>query len=478
MSGPSNLGPRVNLSLANPKVAFLIVGFAVLALMPFIALWVGNTYITTLVIKMIVYAMAAASLDLIMGYGGLVSFGHAAYLGIGSYAVAICSKYALDLDIGFLSSGFLHFFLAIVGSAIFALFVGAISLRTSGLYFIMITLAFTQMLYFLGVSLEPFGGDDGMNTDRSKFDFLFFDVGFADNVVFGKEETTRDNVLLYFFALGSLLIGLWLLRRIVNSRFGMVIRGAHSNENRMRAIGFPVYRYRLTAFVIAGVICGWAGAVFVNQTEFLTPDTMNWIQSGDLMIMVIMGGMGTIFGPVFGAVGFIGLEEIFERMFGQDYWRLAFGPLLVVLVLYARRGIFGMLPDTYDKMGAFLRRALFGLAGFIYLMWHLEVYEGTYTASGLGAIVILNALANLFPRLKLPAPPLVLMAAAYAIFCFILALAGLVEDPPHLLILFGLADEGEMGIARIFAYILPFADLALVYLYFRRTVTREAASNG
>ena len=137
-----------------------------------------------------------------------------------------------------------------------------------------------------------------------------------------------------------------------------------------------------------------------------------------------------------------------------------------------------MLPDTYDRMGVFLRRALFGLAGFIFLMWHLEVYEGAYTASALGAIVILNALANLFPRLKLPAPPLVLMAAAFAVFCLVLAVAGLVEDPPHLLILFGLASEGEMGLATTFAYILPFADMALVYLYFRRVVTREAASNG
>jgi branched-chain amino acid transport system permease protein len=342
--GVSTLTPRVELSFRDPRFTVIAIGFAVLLAIPTIANIFNDQYLLTLVARMMIFAIAAASLDLILGYGGMVSFGHAAYLGLGAYAVGVWSKYAFDFDIDWMRDGFLHFGTAIVGSALFALVVGAICLRTTGLYFIMITLAFTQMIYYLGISLEPFGGDDGINVDRSRFPLI----------------TLRDPATLYYFILGSLVVAVILLRFWVNSRFGMVIRGAKSNEQRMRAIGFPVYRYRLVAFVLAGVVCGWAGALFVNLQEFLTPVYMNWFISGEIMIMVIMGGMATVFGPVIGAFAFIllevGLEWLFEEfelvtdgaLLKRD-WRLLFGPMLVLLVLYARGGIFGALSKYTRK---------------------------------------------------------------------------------------------------------------------------------
>ncbi len=336
--GASSLSPRVEFKLTDLRFVVIVFGVAILAVIPILASVFNDQYLLTLVARMMIFAIAAASLDLILGYGGMVSFGHAAYLGLGAYAVGVWSKYAYDFDLAWMQSGFLHFATAIVGSALFALVVGAICLRTSGLYFIMITLAFTQMIYFLGISLEPFGGDDGINVDRSVFPLI----------------DMRDPTVLYYFILVSLILAVILIRFWVNSRFGMVIRGAKSNEQRMRAIGFPVYRYRLVAFVLAGVVCGWAGALFVNLQEFLTPVYMNWFVSGEIMVMVIMGGMATVFGPAIGAFAFIGLEVGLEWVFEElepltgggllkRDWRLLFGPLLVLLVLFARGGIFGAL---------------------------------------------------------------------------------------------------------------------------------------
>jgi len=348
----SNLDPKIPLSLRDPRFCLLFFSFVVLAFIPVIAQVTGDSYLTVIITKMMVFAIAAASLDLILGYGGMISFGHAAYLGLGTYAVAIWSKYAMDFDIEWMRSGYIHFVTAVVGSAIFAFFVGLLSLRTSGLYFIMITLAFTQMLYYLGISLEPFGGDDGMNTTRS--DFGAFSLN--DNVL--TEVRGRDNILLFYFTFFSLVATVVMLRRFVNARFGLVIRGAYSNETRMRAVGFPVFRYRLVAFTIAGAICGWAGAIYANLTEFLTPQYMSWLQSGEMMFMVILGGMGTVFGPVIGAFAFLGIEEFLKDLakaiFGEaneDRWRLMFGPLIVLFVLFFRRGIFGLLPSSWWPFG-------------------------------------------------------------------------------------------------------------------------------
>jgi branched-chain amino acid transport system permease protein len=185
----------------------------------------------------------------------------------------------------------------------------------------------TQMLYFLGISLEEYGGDDGINTDRSEF-FAWFDLS--------------DDTNLYYLILFFLVICAWGSWRLINSRFGMVIRGSQSNDDRMQAIGYPTFRYKLTMFVISGVICGIAGFLLANLTEFVTPEYMHWFRSGEIMIMVLVGGMGTLFGPIFGAIAYLLFEEVISDL--TENWMIYFGPLLVILVLFAKQGIWGMLP--------------------------------------------------------------------------------------------------------------------------------------
>lgn len=304
--------------LRDPRRLWLAGGLAVLVLVPPIAAVLDEPYYLTLFARVMIFAIAAVSLDLILGYGGMVSFGHAVYLGIGGYAVAILSFYGID-------NGFLQFAVAVAASASIALVIGAICLRTTGVYFIMITLAFTQMIFFLGISIEEYGGDDGLNTNRSEF------IAALD---------LNDDTVLYYFILAVMIFCVYVTRRIVRSRFGMVVQGARSNEQRMQAIGFPTFRYKLTAFVIAGTMCGVAGALLANLTEFVTPEYMTWFRSGEIMVMVLMGGMGTLFGPLFGAAAFLLLEEVLSSL--TENWMIIFGPLLVILVLFARRGIYGM----------------------------------------------------------------------------------------------------------------------------------------
>jgi branched-chain amino acid transport system permease protein len=359
--------PELRISLADPRFVLLALGAVVLALFPYFGYVWGQTYLVSLVAKMLIFAIAAVSLDLILGYGGMVSFGHAAYIGLGAYAVAVWSKFGVD-------NGYLQLVCTVAGSALVALFIGAISLRTSGVYFIMITLAFTQMLYYLGISLEPFGGDDGMNTKRS--DFGLFTLN--DNVFVCEKRVNpackvddRDGAAIYYASYLALIASVWFCRRLVASRFGMVIRGAMSNAVRMQAIGFPIYRYRLTAFVIAGTICGIAGFLFANHQQFLSPVYMNWLRSGEIMIMVILGGMGTIYGAVIGAIGLFTLEEVLEGYVGKDYWQMVLGPLLVLLVLFANRGVYSLIPHTMRGVPMFVVRigvAVAALIGFVWLM--------------------------------------------------------------------------------------------------------------
>ena len=245
--------------------------------LPPVAAALGQPFYLDLVRRIMIFAIAAISLNLILGYGGLVSFGHAAYLGVGGYAVGILAFYGVN-------NGCLQWGVAIGASALVALAIGAISIRTSGVYFIMITLAFTQMLYYLGISLEEYGGDDGMRL-RSEEPVL-------------RPPRPRDPVTFYYLVLALLLLSVYLVYRLVNSRFGMVLRAAKSNEARSRAIGFSPYPYRLAAFVIAGAMCGLAGALLVNHTNYLTPDFMHWTRSGEIMFMVILGGMAHGAGPV------------------------------------------------------------------------------------------------------------------------------------------------------------------------------------
>jgi branched-chain amino acid transport system permease protein len=310
-----------------------------LAALPVYTTTTGNLFLLTLFTRIIILAIAATSLNLIMGYGGMVSFGHAACIGLGAYVVGILAHEGTP-------SGFVQWPLALLLSALFSLVVGALCLRTRGVYFIMITLAFAQMLYYVGVALHRYGGDDGLTIyRRSQFAGL---INLSNKTVF------------YYLCLALLLATIYLVWRLVNSRFGLVIQGSRSNDRRMRAIGFPTFRYRLTCFVIAGTICGLSGVLLANHTDFVSPAMMHWTRSGDLIVMVVLGGMASTFGPLIGTVAFLLLEEalppmikplayVFTAVTGiaahdaHEYWQLVLGPLILLIVLFARGGIDGLL---------------------------------------------------------------------------------------------------------------------------------------
>jgi branched-chain amino acid transport system permease protein len=295
-----------------------------LALIPVYSALSGYSFLLSLFTRIVILAMAAVTLNLIMGFGGMVSFGHAAYLGIGGYAVGILAKEGFN-------SGFLQWPVAIGASALFAFAIGALSLRTRGVYFIMITLAFAQMVYYVAIGLDRYGGDDGMTIYRRS--------------QFGGLINLSNRTVFYYLCLALLLGTVYLVYRIVNSRFGLVIQGSRSNDRRMRAIGFPTYRYKLMCFVIAGALCGLAGALLANHTDFISPALMHWTRSGDLLIMSVLGGMGSVFGPVIGAVALLLLEETLSGL--TEYWQIIIGPLFLLVVLFARGGIAGILAGEH-----------------------------------------------------------------------------------------------------------------------------------
>ena len=243
----------------NARNVVAVLAVAGLLLLPLYSHLSGNIFVLTLFTRIVIFALAAASLNLIMGYGGMMSFGHAAYLGIGGYAVGILAFEGIG-------SGFIQWPVALAASALFALVIGALSLRTRGVYFIMITLAFAQMAYYVASGLARYGADDGLTIyKRSDFGGLI---------------NLSNRVQFYYLCLFCLFGGIYLIWRIVNSRFGMVIQGLRSNEARMQAIGFPVTRYRLACFVIAGTMCGLAGALLANNTDFVSPAVMFWNSLG------------------------------------------------------------------------------------------------------------------------------------------------------------------------------------------------------
>jgi branched-chain amino acid transport system permease protein len=312
-------------SWLTPRSVFTALLLAVLALVPIYAAVTGDAFAMTLFTRVLILALGAVSLNLIMGYGGMVSFGHAAYLGVGGYAVGILAKEGV-------ASGFVQWPVAIAASALYALVVGTLSLRTRGVYFIMITLAFAQMIYYVAIGLDRYGGDDGLTIyKRSEF------AGLLD---------LQNKTVFYYLCFVLLVAGIYLVARLVNSRFGLVIRGARSNDRRMQAIGFPTFRYRLVCFVIAGALCGLAGALLANHTNFISPALMHWTRSGDLIVMVVLGGLGSLFGPLIGAAAFLVLEEGLSRL--TEYPALILGPLLLLVAIYVNGGIEGLLEGRRD----------------------------------------------------------------------------------------------------------------------------------
>ena len=313
--------------LSARSFAVLVV-LAILAVVPAISAWTEVPFWTDFARRMMILSIGALSLNLLMGYGGMISFGHAVYIGLGAYTVGICAFHGL-------TDGFVQLAIALVVSALVALVFGAISLRTRGVYFIMITLALAQMVFYLGVGLEKYGGDDGLPINRSS--------DFAGLI------NLKDTVPFYYLTFALLLLALLFMQRLVNSRFGMVIQGIRSNEARMQALGHPTLRYRLTAFVIAGMMAGLAGVLLANHTNFANPEMMHWTRSGDLIVMVLLGGMGTVAGPVVGTVIYLALEEFLAGF--TEYWQLIIGPFLVLVVLFARGGLLGFLPDGSKRDG-------------------------------------------------------------------------------------------------------------------------------
>jgi branched-chain amino acid transport system permease protein len=292
----------------------LLVG---LAAAPFLGF--GGGFALTLLSRAMILGMAAVSLSLLVGGAGLVSLGHAAAMGIGAYTVAA-------LDAAGITEGLIVFPAAILAAALFALATGAVSLRTSGVHFIMITLAFGQMAFFTAASISTLGGDDGYTLyDRTE--------------LFGA-RLLGDRLAFHFLCLGLLTLVWVFCTALLDSRFGRVLRAARENPQRVRAIGFSPYPYRLAAYVLAGAIGGLAGALLANAMDFVSPAILSWNRSGELLFMVILGGLGHLYGAILGALAIVLLEEWLSHLL--DYWRLAFGPLLVLSVLFLHDGLAGL----------------------------------------------------------------------------------------------------------------------------------------
>lgn len=301
-----------------------------LALVPWVSQATAQPFYTAFFARIVIYAIAACALNIALGFGGLVSFGHSLFLGIGAYAVGLCSFYGIG-------NGWIHLVLCLAVGAGAAVVTGIISLRTTGIAFIMITLSFAQMGYFLFVSLKKYGGDDGMPiANPSRFGPI--DLSSATQV--------------YVVAYAVLVIAIVWLARLRVSPFGMVIRASQQNARRVQAIGFPVQRYQLLAYVISGVLCAVAGLLLANLNAFSSPSTMAWSVSGELIVIVVVGGLGTIFGPLMGTIIFLGSEEILKSV--TEHWMLIFGPLVVIIALLGKGGVIGLLQrfDTNKSSAA------------------------------------------------------------------------------------------------------------------------------
>ncbi len=297
----------------------MLVLLAVMLILPLF----GDAYLLRVATRVIVLSMVAISLDILLGYGGLISFGHAMFLGSGGYVLGVLTY----LGIG---NGFVVYPAAIALSVVLACIVGMIVLRTVGVYFIMITLAFAQMLYYLanGIRIgENYGGDEGLPLP-SRTDFLGA-LNFNDPAVF------------HYFTLAILVAILYVSYKLVNSRFGRVIKACRDNERRAKSLGYNTFGYRLVAFMISGGIAGLAGALHMNLQKFVSPDELHWIISGDLLIMVIVGGANSLIGPIIGTGVFVLLEEGISNL--TEHWMAIFGPMLILIVLFGRRGIYGLI---------------------------------------------------------------------------------------------------------------------------------------
>ena len=312
------------------ETAITIVLLVALLALPFAAQAAGAPFYVTLATRMAILALAATGLNIALGLGGLVSFGHAAFFGIGGYAAGIVASHAMNGEplLGMAVSGSmpLAWVLAALAAAVAALFIGAVSLRTSGVYFIMITLAFAQMIYYFAISWPAYGGEDGLSIMvRNQF----------------PATATMKPMSFFLIAYGALMAGLMLFAVLRRSRFGTALEAARQNETRAAAVGIAPYPIRLTAFALSGMLTGVAGALYADLNRFVSPSMLSWHMSGELIVLIILGGTGRLFGPVAGAALYVLIEhnlgEVTER------WQFFLGLILLATVLFARGGILGLL---------------------------------------------------------------------------------------------------------------------------------------
>ena len=311
------------------RPAFVSAVFLLLALLPLLAQLLGYPFYVKIGTRIIIWSIAALSLGLVLNWGGMVSLVHAAFMGVAAYVVGLLAWHATNsqpitlagLTIAGSTSALVVWPLAIAAAGFAAFVIGGLSLRTTGLYFIMITLAFGQMLYYFTVALQKYGGDDGTAVARS---LLPWGINLA------------NPLHLYYFAFALLIVAYAIVVRIVRSPFGMVIQAARQNDRRARAVGFPTYRYKLACFTASGVLGGIAGILFVNAEAYISPAALHWTRSAELVIMVLLGGMGSLIGPIIGAASFIILEVVLSSW--TNYWQAILGPVLILIVLFGKRG--------------------------------------------------------------------------------------------------------------------------------------------
>ena len=308
--------------------------FLALLAVPLWAYGADEPFTITLATKVAIFALAGVGLNIALGLGGMVSFGHAAFFGIGGYAMGILASHAQSytpiLQSPLLIEGSksmpVIWLVATLASALVALAIGALSLRTTGAYFIMITLAFGQMLYYFAISWPAYGGEDGLS--------IYVRNGFPG-------LNTLDPIQFFLLCFALLVLVLFFSARLARSAFGLALQAARQNDVRVQAVGIGPYRLRLVAFTLSGAITGLSGALYADLNRFVSPTMFSWQTSGEIMAFIILGGVGRLFGPVIGAAAFIMLEYFLGGL--SDYWHIYFGALLLAVVLFARGGVLGLL---------------------------------------------------------------------------------------------------------------------------------------
>ena len=301
------------------KLQTLIAGvvLAGLAFVPLYAWLTGDMYVLTLFGRILAFSLAALGLNLALGYGGMVSLGHAMYMGLGAYTVGILSSLGVF-------SGWVHLVCTAFITILIATPLSWVALRTQGIAFIMITLAFAQLFYYVFVSLKMFGGDDGISLKQlSDFGIL-----------------TGNKFAIYISLLMALFLSIWVMHKIVASQFGLLLRASKTNNRRVKALGSHTLTYRMTAYVISALLCALAGFFLANLTGFVSPAMMTWSISGELIVMVLLGGVGSVFGPIVGALAFLLTEEGLKLL--TERWPLILGPLIVLIVIYLKNGLWGL----------------------------------------------------------------------------------------------------------------------------------------